>query len=288
MVTAIPTTGPATAATESLVHRVRDDVLPPVADDTGATIAITGSTAVNIDLADKLGSALPAFMGLVIGLTMLLLMAMFRSVLVPLKAALAILISIGAAFGVVVAIFQWGWLKDLVGLQETVPIIAFLPMMMFAILFGLSMDYEVFILSRIREEWVPTRRAHTSVITGIASSARVITAAALIMVSVFASFVLGDDPTIKMFGIGLSAAVLLDATVVRMVLVPATMSLIDKAAWWLPRWLDRLLPNLDVEGEHLMRRLHDADAGAGAGSNDNGAPQLPTPPPTTHREPSLR
>jgi RND superfamily putative drug exporter len=286
VVTAIPTTGPATAATESLVHRVRDDVLPPVADDTGATIAITGSTAVNIDLADKLGSALPAFMGVVIGLTMLLLMAMFRSVLVPLKAALAILVSIGAAFGVVVAIFQWGWLKDLVGLQETVPIIAFLPMMMFAILFGLSMDYEVFILSRIREEWVHTRRAHTSVITGIASSARVITAAALIMVSVFASFVLGDDPTIKMFGIGLSVAVLLDATVVRMVIVPATMSLLDKAAWWLPRWLDHFLPNLDVEGERLMRRLHGADAGAG--SNDDGAPQLPTPATASHREPSLR
>jgi putative drug exporter of the RND superfamily len=286
VVTAIPTTGPATAATESLVHRVRDDVLPPVAEDTGTTVAITGSTAVNIDLADKLGSALPAFMAVVIGLTMLLLTAMFRSVLVPLKAAVAILISIGAAFGVVVAIFQWGWLKDLVGVQETVPIIAFLPMMMFAILFGLSMDYEVFILSRIREEWVHTRRAHTSVLTGLASSARVITAAALIMVSVFASFVLGDDPTIKMFGIGLSAAVLLDATVVRMVIVPATMSLLDKAAWWLPRWLDRLLPNLDVEGERLMRRLHDADAHAG--SNDDGALHLPTPATASHREPSLR
>jgi len=279
----IPTTGPADAATETLVHRVRDDVLPPVAEDTGTTVAITGSTAVNIDLADKLGSALPAFMGVVIGLTVLLLTAMFRSVLVPLKAAVAILISIGSAFGVVVAIFQWGWLKDVVGLQETVPIIAFLPMMMFAILFGLSMDYEVFILSRIREEWVHTRRAHGSVLTGLASSARVITAAALIMVSVFASFVLGDDPTIKMFGIGLSAAVLLDATVVRMVLVPATMSLLDKAAWWLPRWLDRFLPNLDVEGERLMRRL-DSDAepvGHGVGP-------LPEQPFAEEREPAAR
>jgi len=281
-VTAIPTTRPAVAATESLLHRVRDDVLPPVADDTGATVAITGSTAVNIDLSDKLGAALPAFMAVVIGLTVLLLTAMFRSVLVPLKAALAILISIGAAFGVVVAIFQWGWLKDVVGLQETVPIISFLPMMMFAILFGLSMDYEVFILSRIREEWAHTRRAHTSVITGISSSARVITAAALIMVSVFASFVLGDDPTIKMFGIGLSAAVLLDATVVRMVIVPAAMSLLDSAAWWLPRWLDRLLPNLDVEGEHLMRRLHDETE-----SDENDTERPPLPPATKEPEPSL-
>ncbi len=175
--------------------------------------------------------------------------------LVPLKAAIAILLSIASSFGVLVAIFQWGWVKDVVGLEETVPIISFLPMIMFAILFGLSMDYEVFILSRMREDYVRTGNGKLSVLTGLTSSARVITAAALIMISVFASFVLGDDPIIKMFGVGLAVAVLLDATVVRMVIVPATMALLDRANWWLPRWLDRLLPNLDIEGEHLLAAL---------------------------------
>ena len=170
--------------------------------------------------------------------------------------------------GVLVAIFQWGWLKDLVGLEETVPIISFLPMMMFAILFGLSMDYEVFIMSRVREDYVRTGEARQSVLTGLTSSARVITAAALIMISVFGSFVLGDDPIIKMFGIGLATAVLLDATVVRMMLVPATMALLDKAAWWLPRWLDRAMPNLDVEGEHLIEELDAARAHSGDAERD--------------------
>ena len=212
-------------------------------------------------MSDKMAGALPVFMLLVIGLTFLLLLVVFRSVLVPIKAAIAILLSIAASFGVLVAIFQWGWLKDLIGLEETVPIVSFLPMIMFAILFGLSMDYEVFILSRVREDYVRTGDGRRSVLTGLTSSARVITAAALIMISVFASFVLGDDPDIKMFGIGFSVAVLLDATVVRMVLVPATMALLDRANWWLPRWLDRLLPNVDVEGERLLAAL-DAESRA--------------------------
>jgi RND superfamily putative drug exporter len=156
---------------------------------------------------------------------------------------------------VIVAVFQWGWLKDVIGLQETQPIVSFLPIMMFAILFGLSMDYEVFILSRIREDYSRTGEARPAVLSGLTASARVITAAALIMISVFASFVLGDDATIKMFGVALGAAVFLDATVVRMVIVPAVMSLVGKAAWWLPRWLDQTLPNLDVEGHALMTRL---------------------------------
>jgi putative drug exporter of the RND superfamily len=163
-----------------------------------------------------------------------------------------------SSFGVLVAVFQWGWLKDVIGLEETVPIVSFLPMIMFAILFGLSMDYEVFILSRVREDYIRTGQGRASVLTGLTSSARVITAAALIMISVFASFVLGDDPIIKMFGVGLSVAVLLDATIVRMVLVPATMALLDSANWWMPRWLDRLLPNVDIEGERLLATL-DAD-----------------------------
>jgi RND superfamily putative drug exporter len=255
VLTVVPSSGPSEEATESLVHRLRGSAVPTVESSTGVEVYLTGTTAANIDISDKLGAALPVFMVLVIGLTILLLTIVFRSILVPIKAAVAILISIASAFGVVVAVFQWGWLKDVVGIEETLPIVSFLPMMMFAILFGLSMDYEVFILSRIREEYSRTGDARGSVLTGLTSSARVITAAALIMISVFAAFVLGDEPVIKMFGIGLSVAVLLDATVVRMVIVPAVMTLLDKAAWWLPRWLDRALPNLDVEGEQLMLAL---------------------------------
>ena len=158
------------------------------------------------------------------------------------------LLSIGAAYGIVVAIFQWGWLKGLFGVEETVPIISFLPMMMFAILFGLSMDYEVFLLSRIREEYLQRRNNDAAVIEGISATARVITSAALIMISVFAAFVLGDDVTIKMFGLGLAAAVFIDATIVRLVLVPATMELLGDWNWWLPKGLDQILPNVEVEG----------------------------------------
>jgi RND superfamily putative drug exporter len=258
IIPAVPRSGPSSAETEQLVHRLRDDVVPQVEAVTGADVLVAGGTAAQIDVADKMTSALPVFMLLVVGLTFVLLMVVFRSVLVPLKAALAIMLSIVSSFGVLVAVFQWGWLKDVIGLEETVPIVSFLPMIMFAILFGLSMDYEVFILSRVREDYVRTGDGKHSVLTGLTSSARVITAAALIMISVFASFVLGDDPIIKMFGVGLAVAVLLDATLVRMVLVPATMALLDKANWWLPRWLDRLLPNVDVEGERLLAALDTA------------------------------
>jgi RND superfamily putative drug exporter len=181
-------------------------------------------------------------------MSFVLLMIVFRSALVPFKAAVMNMLSIGAAYGVLVAVFQWGWGKDLIGLQHTVPINPFLPLMMFAILFGLSMDYEVFLLSRVREEYVRTGDSHTSVVGGLSSTARVITSAALIMISVFGAFVLGDDVNGKMFGVGLSVAVFLDATLVRMVLVPATMSLVGNANWWLPNWLDRILPHLDLEG----------------------------------------
>jgi putative drug exporter of the RND superfamily len=255
VLTAVPASGPSSTATASLIHRLRHSVVPPIQTATGTVVRVTGSTAANIDISNKIGHALPLFMAMVIGLTMLLLLVVFRSIFVPIKAAVAILLSIGGAFGVVVAVFQWGWLKNFIGLQETQPIISFLPIMMFAILFGLSMDYEVFILSRIREDYSRTGEARPAVLTGLTASARVITAAALIMISVFASFVLGDDATIKMFGVGLAAAVLLDATIVRMVIVPAVMSLAGRAAWWLPRWLDQALPNLDVEGEALLTRL---------------------------------
>ena len=264
VVQVIPTSGPAAAETESLVNDLRGATRSDVEQSTGARYYIAGSTASNIDISDKLADALVPFMVLVIGLTIVLLTAVFRSILVPVKAAIAILVSIGSSFGVIVAVFNWGWLAGLIGVEQTIPIVSFLPVMMFAILFGLSMDYEVFILSRIHEEYHRTGDARGSVLTGISSSARVITAAALIMISVFAAFALGDSPIIKMFGLGLATAVLLDATVVRMVIVPAVMTLFGDRAWRLPRWLDRLLPNLDVEGERLVDRLeaHDAEVAA--------------------------
>ncbi|MGK2950176.1 MAG: MMPL family transporter [Acidimicrobiales bacterium] len=244
----IPASAPQAAETTELVHRLRRDHVPAVEEASGAAGYVSGLTAVFIDLSDKVASRLPVFIGAVVGLSFLLLMAVFRSVLVPLKAALMNLVSIGSAYGVVVAVFQWGWLKDVIGLEETVPIVSFVPMFMFAILFGLSMDYEVFLLSRVREEYLHCRDNTASVVRGIASTARVITSAALIMICVFLGFVLGDDPVIKMMGLGLATAVLVDATIVRLVLVPASMRLMGDANWWLPGWLDRLLPALDVEG----------------------------------------
>ena len=255
--TVIPASGPATSETEDLVHRLRDGFDQSDVSDTGVTTYVTGQTAANIDISEKIGNALPKYMALVIVLTMILLLIVFRSILVPIKAAIAILLSIGASLGVVVAIFQWGWGASLIGVDSTVPIVSFVPLLMFGILFGLSMDYEVFILSRIKEEYSHTDDPHGAVLTGLASSARVITAAALIMISVFGAFVLGDDVIIKMLGIGLAVAVFLDATVVRMIIVPAVMTLFDRAAWWIPRWL-RWMPDLDVEGAGLLEHL-DAD-----------------------------
>jgi RND superfamily putative drug exporter len=252
---AIPATGPADSRTENLIDRLRHEALGPIEQAHRIDVSVTGAVAANIDISTKLAEALPVFMMLVVGLITLLLLVVFRSILIPIKAALAILISIAAAFGVVVAVFQWGWFKEVVGLDETMPIISFLPLMMFAILFGLSMDYELFILSRVREDYVHNGDPHSAILTGLTSSARVITAAALIMVSVFGAFVLGDNPIIKMFGVGLSVAVLLDATIVRMVIVPALLSLFGERAWWLPTWLDRLIPNLDIEGAKLIHRL---------------------------------
>ncbi len=252
VIQAIPTTSPQDHATEELVDRLRTQTVPSAEADTGTTIEVTGTTAAFIDIAQRLSDRLVIFIGGVVVLSFVLLTAVFRSPLVALKAALVNLLGIAAAYGALVAVFQWGWGLDAVGLDETVPIVSFLPMMMFAILFGLSMDYEVFILSRVREDWVATGDATGSVIHGIAVSARVITAAALIMISVFASFVLGDTPEIKMFGFGLAIAVALDATIIRMVVVPATMTLLGSRNWWLPGWLDRALPHLDIEGDTAL------------------------------------
>jgi putative drug exporter of the RND superfamily len=247
LIRVIPTTSPQNGDTTELVHRLRDDVLPQALAGTGAAVHVGGQTAMFIDLSDQVSSRLPWFIGAVIVLSVLLLMIVFRSIAVPLKAAAMNLLSIGGAYGVIVAVFQWGWLSSLIGVHEKVPIVSFMPMMLFAILFGLSMDYEVFLLSRIREEYVHGRDNNSAVVEGIAATARVITSAALIMISVFAAFVLSDDPAIKMFGVGLATAVLIDATIVRIVLVPATMALLGDRNWWLPRWLDRILPRLDLE-----------------------------------------
>jgi RND superfamily putative drug exporter len=247
IVVAVPASAPQSSATETLVDQLRTQVLPAAVRGTGAQVYVGGVTAGYIDLGQRIQDRLLLFIGAVVALSFILLMMVFRSVLVPLKAAIMNLLSIGAAFGVIVAVFQWGWLKQVVGLSETTPIVAYVPMMMFAILFGLSMDYEVFLLSRIREDYTETRDNLYSVINGLAVTARVITSAALIMISVFLGFVGNPEPTVKMFGLGLAVAVFVDATVVRMVLVPATMELLGDANWWLPRWLGRILPEINIE-----------------------------------------
>ena len=246
---AFPITAPQDEATRDTVERLRSEVFPAVLDESPARAHVGGMTANFADIGERVNDRLPLFIAAVILLSFLLLTLVFRSVLVPLKAALLNLLSIGAAYGVLVIVFQWGWGLGIIGVDSTVPIVSFIPMFMFAILFGLSMDYEVFLLSRVREEYLLSGDNDSSVIRGIASTARVITSAALIMISVFLGFVLGDDPVIKMFGLGLATAIFVDATIVRMVLVPATMKLMGDANWWLPGWLDRLLPTIDIEGE---------------------------------------
>jgi len=250
-----PKSAPQDEATTQLVHQLRDDVIPA----TGVDAKVGGFTAASVDFADYLGGRLPLLIGAVLVLSFILLMAVFRSLLVPLKAVVMNLLSIGAAYGMIVAIFQWGWGKDLIGVGKAGPIESWAPMMLFAIVFGLSMDYEVFLLSRIKEEYDHTKDNARAVADGLAATARVITAAALIMVCVFAAFVLGDDRQLKLFGLGMAFAVLIDATIVRMVLVPATMELLGDRNWWIPKWLDRLLPTIDVEGHHLSADHADGD-----------------------------
>jgi RND superfamily putative drug exporter len=244
---AFPTTGPQDDATVDTIKRLRTDVIPAVIGGSPAKAHVGGQTASLADVGDRVRERLPLFIGAVILLSVVLLTVVFRSVVVPLKAALMNLLSIGASFGVMVMVFQWGWGADLIGLETTVPILPFIPMFMFAILFGLSMDYEVFLLSRIREEYLNTGDNDTSVVRGIAGTGRVITSAALIMISVFLSFVLSDDPSTKMFGLGLATAIFVDATIVRLVLVPAAMKLLGNANWWFPAWLARLLPTERVQ-----------------------------------------
>jgi RND superfamily putative drug exporter len=245
--TLIPTTGPQDKATESLVHNIRENVLPAATSGTDLAIHVGGQTASAIDFSDMIGQRLPLFIGAVLLLSFLLLLMVFRSVLVPLKAVLMNLLSIGAAYGVMVAVFQWGWFGSIVGVTGG-PIEAWAPMMLFAIVFGLSMDYEVFLLSSVKEEYDATHDNAHAVSAGLAVTARLITAAALIMVMVFGTFVLSDLRALKLIGLGLAVAVAIDASIVRIVLVPATMELLGEANWWLPKWLDRILPHLAVEG----------------------------------------
>jgi len=243
----VPTTAPSDPATGDLVSRLRQDVLPPLAVD-GVSVHVGGQTAAKIDFTDRVAQRLPLVLAVVIALSFLLLVLLFRSIVIPLTAAVMNLLSVGAAFGILTFVFQDGHLTGLVGLDGPVPVESFIPLMLFAILFGLSMDYEVFLVTAIAEHWHACRDNDRAVVTGLGSSGRVVTAAALIMFSVFVSFAGQDDPVIKMFGVGLSAAVLLDAVVVRGVLVPGLMVLLGRSNWWFPSWLDRVVPRVELEG----------------------------------------
>ncbi|MFD8777297.1 MMPL family transporter [Streptomyces sp. NPDC059916] len=254
IITVVPTTGPSDHRTEELVKTIRSKASGLEAD-TKSDVLVTGQTAMTIDFSQTLDDALLPYLGLVVGLAFLLLMLVFRSVLVPLKAALGFLLSVAAALGAVVAVFQWGWLADIVGVDQPGPIMSMMPIFMIGVVFGLAMDYEVFLVTRMREAYVHGARPAEAVVTGFKHGGRVVGAAAVIMISVFSGFIMENDDMIKMMGFGLAIAVFFDAFVVRMAIVPAVLALLGKSAWWLPRWLDKLLPNMDVEGEKLHNTL---------------------------------
>jgi RND superfamily putative drug exporter len=243
------------------VRNLRDDVIPKAIKGTDLDANVGGQTAAYIDLADRISSKLPLMIAVVVGLSFLVLLLAFRSVLVPLKAAMMNLLSVAAAYGIVTFIFQEGHGATLIGLEGATPIVSFVPLMMFAILFGLSMDYEVFLLSQIQDHYKEDGVATKAVIDGLATTGRVITSAALIMVCVFTSFVVSGDPTVKQFGVGLAVAIAIDATLVRCLLVPAVMVLLQDRAWWLPKWIDRVLPHFSIEGEDYFAE-RDAKAAA--------------------------
>ncbi len=247
MVTVVPKNRPSSVETEDLVHSIRDA--------SGDDVLVTGATAMNIDFSQRMNDALLPYLSLVVGLAFLLLMVVFRSVLVPLKAALGFLLSVVAALGAVVAVFQWGWLGSLFGVEQTGPIMSMMPIFMVGVVFGLAMDYEVFLVTRMREAYVHGERPGEAIVTGFKHGARVVTAAAVIMMAVFSGFIGSSEQMIKMIGFGLAIAVFFDAFVVRMAIVPAVLALLGHKAWWLPRWLDRVLPNVDVEGEKLRKQL---------------------------------
>ncbi|WP_203186771.1 MMPL family transporter [Streptomyces pratensis] len=261
-ITVIPQDRPSSTDTEDVVHSIRD-AGADIKNDTGAEVLVTGATAMNIDFSQKMNDALVPYLALVVGLAFLLLMLVFRSVLVPLKAALGFLLSVVAALGAVVAVFQWGWLASLFGVEQTGPIMSMMPIFMVGVVFGLAMDYEVFLVTRMREAYVHGETPGQAVVTGFRHGARVVVAAAVIMMAVFAGFIGSSESMIKMIGFSLAIAVFFDAFVVRMAIVPAVLALLGKRAWWLPRWLDRVLPNVDVEGEGLRKDLADDPAEGG-------------------------
>ncbi|MFE2179487.1 MMPL family transporter [Streptomyces sp. NPDC059455] len=269
VLTAVPRTAPNSGETKDLVNTIRGAV-SGVEADTGAGILVTGTTAMNIDISEAMSDALIPYLTVVIGLAVLLLMVVFRSVLVPVKAALGFLLSVGAAFGVLVAVFQWGWAADLIGIEQTGPVMSLMPILIIGIVFGLAMDYEVFLLSRMREAYVHGASPGEAIVNGFRHSGRVVAAAAIIMVSVFAGFIGMSSPTIQTMGVGLAAAVAFDAFVVRMAIAPAVLALLGHRAWWLPRILNRVLPNVDIEGEKLSRQVP-----ASATAPDAAVPRLP-------------
>lgn len=282
---AVPKSAPTSEATKDLVGEIRDHGAA-LHQESGADLMVTGLTAVNIDVSTKLSDALVPYLAIVVGLALVLLLLVFRSVVIPLKAALGFLFSVVSTLGVLVAVFQWGWLKDVFGVDQTGPIVSLLPILLVGVVFGLAMDYEVFLVSRMREEYVHGAGPTQAIVQGFRHSGRVVTAAAVIMVSVFSGFLLDDAVLIKSIGLGLAAAVFLDAFVVRMTIVPAVMALLGHRSWTLPEWLDRILPNVDVEGEKLRHALEaeqEAEqtdsapepvlAGVHAGSDGHSVPQ---------------
>ncbi|MFE7129097.1 MMPL family transporter [Streptomyces sp. NPDC057617] len=250
IISATPSTGPSEEGTKDLVHTLREERAGLKAG-TGATMLVTGTTAVNIDVSQKLTDALVPYLAVVVSLAFLLLMIVFRSVLVPLKAALGFLLSVAASFGVIVAIFQWGWLAGLVGVEQTGPVMSMMPIFLIGVVFGLAMDYEVFLVTRMREAYIHGESTGQAIVTGFRHSARVVVAAAVIMIAVFAGFIGSGESLVKMMGVGLSSAVAFDAFVVRMTIVPAALALLGDKAWWMPRRLGKIVPNVDVEGEAL-------------------------------------
>jgi putative drug exporter of the RND superfamily len=254
----IPKSAPSSRRTHDLVSKIRGEAAA-IRSHTGTDMYVTGSTALNIDVSSKLSAALPVYLLVVVGLALVLLTVVFRSLLVPVKAVLGFLLTIGASLGAVVAVFQWGWLSSVFRVDQTAPIVSMLPILLVGILFGLAMDYEVFLVSRMREEFVHGAEARPAIVGGFGHGARVVSAAAIIMISVFSGFIFGDNAIIRSIGLGLAFGVLIDAFVVRMTIVPAVMALAGRAAWWLPGWMERAVPNVDIEGEKLLSALGKAE-----------------------------
>ena len=267
---AIAKSTPWADSTVTLVEDLRDTAIPKALAGTAAKAYVGGQTAGYIDLATQIGDKLPLMIGIVVGLSFIVLLLAFRSLLVPIKAAAMNLLSVAAAYGVVTAVFQLGWGYSLIGLDHSIPIVSFVPLLMFAILFGLSMDYEVFLLTQMREHYQQHGDEKRAVIEGLANTGRVITSAAAIMVCVFTSFVLNGDPVVKEFGVGLAVAIAIDSTLVRCLLVPAVMVLLGRRAWWLPGWMERLVPHISIEGEDYFA-ARDARLAAAAAAAEEPA-----------------